>query len=260
MNQYIHGSGEKEQDRLSFLNKITNQSYISFLQLNGDEKIIDIGSGMGELAYEIGCTYPKVNIVGVELSEEQLEKAPKDLSNIEFKKGDARSLPAPDESFNVAYMRYLLEHVNNPLQALLEAKRVLKKDGKLYLQENNILCMQFFPSCVLFMNVWKKFSILQEKLGGDALIGKKLYSLAKQAGFSNITLSIEPEVHYYGSHAFNVWIENLIQNVKGAKKLLIENNLCNEEDICKAIDELEDFRNNEMASTYFYWNRLMAIK
>jgi SAM-dependent methyltransferase len=157
-------------------------------------------------------------------------------------------------------MRYLLEHVADPEGVIRESKRVLKPDGRLYLQENNILCMQFYPSCDLFMSVWRKFSVLQEKLGGDALIGKKLFYLAKKTGFRNIRLSIEPEVHYFGSNAFFLWIENLIQNIMGAKALLVKNNLCKEEDVTLSIEELNNFRNNEYASTYFYWNKLIADK
>ncbi|MDR2823984.1 MAG: methyltransferase domain-containing protein [Prevotellaceae bacterium] len=260
MSNYIHGTGSEEQVRLSSLNKMTNDSFISFLNLSGNEKIIDIGCGMGDLASQIAAGYNEISITGIEISDEQLNKIPQNIPNLRRIKGDASDIPFEDNSFDLAYMRYLLEHVANPERVIRESKRILKPDGRLYLQENNILCMQFYPSCDLFTSVWQKFSVLQEKLGGDALIGKKLFCLAKKTGFRNIQPSIEPEVHYFGSNTFFLWIENLIQNIIGAKALLIKNNLCKEEEVTLAMEELNNFRNNEYASTYFYWNRLIAYK
>ena len=55
---------------------------------------------------------------------------------------------------------------------------------------------------------------LQEQLGGDGLIGKKLLPLLKTAGFQDIALSIAPEIHYAGVPTFRPWVENLIGNVR----------------------------------------------
>jgi hypothetical protein len=38
---------------------------------------------------------------------------------------------------------------------------------------------------------------LQPQMGGDAEIGKKLFSLLEKAGFRSISLSIGPEMHLY---------------------------------------------------------------
>jgi len=257
--EYIHGTNNEEQRRLSMLNEITNDSFIRFLELEGEETILDIGSGMGNLANNIVEKYPKTHITGIELSCEQLKKSPKKC-NLSFVQGDASQLPFENNSFDIVYTRYLLEHVKFPLTVLNEAYRVLKNGGQLYIQENNILCMQFYPECQLFMTVWEKFANLQKSLGGDACIGKKLFSFINDTPFKDVQLFIEPEVHFYGKETFYYWIENLIENIQGAKKLLITNNFCEEEEIQNAIKELISFRNNKCAATYFYWNRLKARK
>jgi len=41
-----------------------------------------------------------------------------------FVQGDAHSLPFPDDSFDLCIMSHVLEHLENPLQALREAARV----------------------------------------------------------------------------------------------------------------------------------------
>lgn len=257
--KYIHGTNSEEQTRLSMLNEITNHSFIDFLKLKGNENIVDIGAGMGTLANTIVTKYNNIRITGIELSHEQLQKAPINV-NLSFIQGDASELPLENNIFDIVYTRYLLEHVKNPVTVLNEAYRVLKEGGRLFVQENNILCMQFYPECISFMAVWQKIAELQNSLGGDACIGKKLFLLINETPFKDIQLTIEPEVHYFGSQKFDFWIENLIENVIGAKDLLITNNFCNERGIQDAIRELKDFRNNTSAATYFYWNRLSAVK
>src|SRR2546427_6883843 len=66
-----------------------------------------------------------------------------------------------------------------------------------------------FPYTTLFRS--------QSKLGGDALIGKKLFALLREAGFQNIRLSFAPEIHPADSETFLPWVENMIHNVTGAR-------------------------------------------
>lgn len=156
------------------LNEITNHSFIDFLKLKGNENIVDIGAGMGTLANIIVTKYNHIRITGIELSHEQLQKAPINV-NLSIIQGDESELPLENNIFDIAYTRYLLEHVKNPVTVQNEAYCVLKEGGRLFVQENNILCMQFYPECISFMVVWQKFAELQNSLGGDACIGKNYF-------------------------------------------------------------------------------------
>jgi SAM-dependent methyltransferase len=50
-----------------------------------------------------------------------------------FVQGSATELPFPDNDFDLAWTVWVLEHVPNPEQALLEMRRVVKDGGYLYL-------------------------------------------------------------------------------------------------------------------------------
>jgi SAM-dependent methyltransferase len=123
-------------------------------------------------------------------------------SHLRYQQGDALRLPFEADRFDVVYCRYLLEHVAGPAQALAEMHRVLRRNGKVFIQENNILANEFYPDCPKFDALWRKFAGLQRQLGGDALIGKKLFALLKEAGFETITLSFAPEIHPADSATF----------------------------------------------------------
>ena len=257
---YIHGTAPSEQERLRLLNRLTNPPFIEFLNINQRIKILDVGCGLGILASEIAERYPNCEITGIEYSQNQLDQAPKDISNLNFMQGDAHHLPFEDETFDLVYCRYLLEHVQEPLRVLQEMRRVLKVGGQAFTQENNIEITVYYPECSKFEAIWKRFIDFQEQLGGDGLIGKKLYALMKRAGFGQVHLSIAPQVHGFEEVNFDAWVKNIIGNVESARDKFIEQGVATSIEIDEAVEELDDFRQNEEASSIFYWNRAVGIK
>jgi len=143
---------------------------------------------------------------------------------------------------------------------LRDARRVLKPAGKICVQENNILALVLYPDCPRFTAVWHRFVQLQKRLGGDALIGKKLLPLLKAAGFQDVTLSIAPEIHAAGAPTLRSWIENLIGNIRSGAAALQQHQLATAEELTTAIAELRTFMERDDASMFFYWNRASAIK
>jgi len=260
---YIHGTHPEEQKRLANLNTLTNRQFVDFLEVKNGDSVLEVGSGLGILANMVAQTYPFTSITGIELSDEMIDKAITafaDTVNLRFAKGDAHNLNIPDRSFDVVYCRYLLEHVKSPEVVLKEIQRILKSGGKIFLQENNTLVNVFYPDCPTFNLVWEKFAVVQSKIGGDALIGKKLFFLLKTTGFGSIKLSVSPEIHHYGMPTFSPYIENLIGNITGARNSLITIGNLEPSIIDEAIDELRRLQDNTDASAYFYWNRAMAVK
>jgi len=257
---YIHGSSEPEQDRLYRLNSLTNAAFIRFLEINSSDLILEIGSGLGILAEQLSKSLVSGKLTGIEISDDQLNKCPPSGKTLEFTKGDVQFLPFPESSFDKVYGRYILEHLPDTGKALREVMRVLKPGGEVSFQENSILLIDFYPDCPKFKDIWKKFALLQHKLGGDAMIGIKLYSLLSEAGFINIALSLAPEIHWFGKESFEPWILNLVKNIEGGSQQLENHGLATKAEIKAAIDELIEFQNNPIASTYFYWNRAKANK
>ncbi len=257
---YIHGTAPAEQDRLAKLGELTNAAFIQFLELDGARSILDVGSGLGVLDRQLATANPQIEIWGVERSTAQLMQAASDLPNLRFVQGDAHVLPFDADRFDVVFCRYLLEHVADPTAVLREIRRVLKPGGKVFLQENNILATTFDPDCPTFDAVWRKFAELQAILGGDALVGKKLYRLLLDAGFDEITLSVQPEVHRFGMTTYRPWIENLIHNVRPVEGELVARGLATMKEVSGAIAELAGLIENRAGSAFFYWNRARAAK
>lgn len=99
-------------------------------------KILDIGCGYG--SFVLLSVKNGYNTIGVELEEfeheiaQQRARTEEQPANL-FKLGSALNLPFGDESFDIVTFWNVLEHVSDYSKALEEAKRVLKKEGKIFI-------------------------------------------------------------------------------------------------------------------------------
>lgn len=87
--------------------------------------ILVIGCGTG-LEAAILSQRLAANVVGIDI-EDNFDRDAIKFSNLEV--GDAMSLRFPDSSFDFVYSFHALEHIDNPVIALKEMKRVLKDGG-----------------------------------------------------------------------------------------------------------------------------------
>lgn len=256
---YIHGTDPSEQHRLVQLNRLTNGPFLEFLGVRPNTRTIDVGSGLGILAAEVAGAQPHVNVVGVELSGVQLERARR-RPGVTYIRGDAHALPVADGTFDLAYARYLLEHVADPGAVLAEMRRVLRPGGRVAVMENDVTLVRFDPPCPMFESVWSSFAAMQHELGGDALVGRRLYRLLQHAGFSQIELSVQPEVHWHGSPGWSAWVTNIVGNVESARRALIHRGLCSEAAVNAAIEELRSLIDQADGSSLWIWSRARGIR
>jgi ubiquinone/menaquinone biosynthesis C-methylase UbiE len=256
---YIHGTDPSEQERLAALNRMTNQAFVEFLRIAPRMRVLEVGSGLGFLAVAVATAADGVQVIGVEQSSAQIAAAAQ-APFVTYAQGDAHQLEFPDGSFDLVYARYVLEHVSAPERVLSEMRRVTRPGGRVAACENDISLLRLDPPCPAFEAVWLAFQRHQKELGGDSLIGRRLYRLFRQAGFERIELSVQPEVHWHGSAGFGGWIQNLIGNVESARRGLVESGLCVQIQLDNAIAELTDLCQQEDASAHFMWNRAVAVR
>ncbi len=256
---YIHGTEPSEQERLAALNRMTNAAFIRFLAVTPGAHVLEVGSGLGLLAVEVANAAPDVYVAGVEISAAQIATAPAH-KRVTFVQGDAHSLEFRDGRFDLVYARYLLEHVVDPLRVLREMRRVTKAGGRVAVCENDVSLVRFDPPCPAFDRAWEVFTRFQASLGGDGLIGRRLYRLFREAGFSDVELSVQPEVHWYGSPGYVAWVHNVIGNLESARNGMLGAGVLSEADLNAGVAELERLKTDTTGSATFVWNRAKAVR
>jgi SAM-dependent methyltransferase len=256
---YIHGTEPSEQERLAGLNRMTNAAFIEFLNVAAGSRVLEVGSGLGILAGDVAAAAPGVQVVGVELSAAQIT-ASASRPGVTFLQGDAHALDFPDGSFDLVYARYLLEHVADPGRVLREMRRVVRPGGLVAACENDVSLLRVDPPCAAFDRAWETFTRFQSTLGGDGLIGRRLYRLFRDAGFADVELSVQPEVHWHGSPGYVAWVHNIIGNLESARTGMIGAGVVSERDLDAAVGELERLKTDDTGSAVFVWNRAMAVR
>jgi SAM-dependent methyltransferase len=124
--------GRNPKDWASILEPTGGKGYeyaLDFLKISTEDKLLDIGCGSGlfsSLAYESGCS-----VTGIDASNSLIEQAKIRNSSIIFLTGEMEQLPFADESFSIVCGFNSFQYAANIKNALVEAGRVLKANGKL---------------------------------------------------------------------------------------------------------------------------------
>jgi phosphatidylethanolamine/phosphatidyl-N-methylethanolamine N-methyltransferase len=110
---------------------------IELAHIKKGEKVLEVGVGTG-LTFKHLPT--EIDFVGIDLSKKMLAKAFKKEKklglNYKLIKMDASKLNFEDESFDVVISAHFLSATSNPIPAILEMKRVVKKTGRVLLVNN----------------------------------------------------------------------------------------------------------------------------
>lgn len=143
------------------------------------KKCLDVGCASGYMVSEISKHYPKAKYVGVDSYDKVVVHAKKNYPHINFKVANAEKLPFKKEEFDLLICYETIEHITNPLKALKEMKRVLKKNGTLILTMDS--------GSLLFRIVWYVWERTKGKVWQGAHLHpfhhEELGGIIKQAGF-----------------------------------------------------------------------------
>jgi len=101
------------------------------------KSVLDAGCGTGIFSI-IFARNRAARVLGIDISEGSLETARSlkkkfNLANADFQKQDMLKLPFADETFDIVWAWGTVHHTTDPLGAVTELNRVLKKGGSLLL-------------------------------------------------------------------------------------------------------------------------------
>lgn len=231
---YIHGSTPEEQERLSRLNDILNEGCLRELALSGGERILDVGSGLGQFTRKMaGAAGLSGSVLGIERDPDQLATARKlavtgEEDRVQFRQGDALHLPLQQEeweSFDLAHTRFVLEHVTSPQRVLTQMRRALRPGGRLVACDDDHANFRPTPEPAGFSILWTAYLRSYDRAGNDPYVGRRLVSLLHDTGLRKIRNTLVFFGSAAGQQLFPAVADNLIGILTGARDFMLEEGL-----------------------------------
>ena len=200
--EYVHGYESTEavrlQDQASTLVELLH-SDTHFVE---GSTVLEAGCGVGAQTVTLAQNSPGAIITSIDISAESLRQAEKNVHaagvrSVDFQQADIFSLPFEPESFDHVFVCFVLEHLPNPIDALVSLRAVLKPGGTITVIEGDHGSTYFHPESDAADAAINCQVELQRMAGGDAHIGRQLYPLLDQSGFGPVRVS--PRMVYVDS-------------------------------------------------------------
>lgn len=103
---------------------------IQLARLDQNARLLDIGTGTGDLAREALAQFPQANVIASDFTLEMM-RAGQTSGALNFSSADALHLPFNEFFFDAVVSGFLMRNVIDLQKALQEQYRVLKKGGRI---------------------------------------------------------------------------------------------------------------------------------
>lgn len=193
---YFLPNDERENDRLDLFHHLLTLRCDDKLHLApigpNPQRILDLGTGTGIWAIEMGDAYPSAQVLGNDLSPVQPSLVP---PNVSFEVDDIEAPWAFSRPFDFVHCRYLAGSIADWPRLVQQAFQFTKPGGWVEFQDFD---MQFYSTDGTFVkgsapNVWTDEVIAAvTAMGRVAEPGPKLEQWVRDAGFENVHHQLLP--------------------------------------------------------------------
>jgi protein-L-isoaspartate O-methyltransferase len=256
-NAYVHGYDPRENRRLQ--DQASTLVVLLHLDTTYPEgsSVLEAGCGVGAQTVTLASNSPGALITSVDVSEASVGEARKavqaaGINNVTLRQADIFHLPFPSGSFDHVFVCFVLEHLAHPVQALKAMKHVLKPGGTITVIEGDHGSTYFYPDSEYARKAVRCQVELQARAGGNALIGRALYPLLKEAGFDEVNVS--PRMVYVDSSKPDL-VEGFTKQtftamIEGIREPALASGLMSAVDFDKGIADL--YRTTEADGVFCY--------
>jgi len=190
MSRYTHGHHESVL-RSHLWRTVDNSAAYLVDRLEPGMSILDLACGPGNLTVDLGRRVTSGSVIGLDMNEAIVRRAqleiPDDINNVGFRTGDVYDLEFEDDSFDVVHAHQVLQHVDDPVAALTEMRRVCRPGGIVAARDAIYSTMSWSPDSDP-LDRWRTlYRTVAVDNGGEPDAGRLLLRWAHQAGFTNIT-------------------------------------------------------------------------
>jgi SAM-dependent methyltransferase len=194
---YTIDGGKAGKERLDVLSRVCTPGTNALLDRVGIRRgmqCLDVGCGGGHLSRELAARVgPLGSVVGLDMDDVVLGLAAADaaaegITNIEFRCCDAGQVD--EASYDLAYARFLLSHVDDPAGILAKIASALRPGGIAVLEDVDFRGYFCDPPCAAHDRWVELYRATVRRRGGNADLGPSLPGLLQDSGFDQIEVCV----------------------------------------------------------------------
>lgn len=191
---YVHGYSSREERRLTDQAGSLAELLHWDVRYGAGESILEVGCGVGAQTVILAANSPHARFTSIDLKEDSLRAAKSavaagGLGNVRLERGDIFDLAYAPGSFDHVFVCFVLEHLKDPAGALGHLKRMVRAGGTMTVIEGDHGSTFFAPDSAAARRAVDCLIEVQARLGGDSLIGRRLYPLLSAAGLKELRVS-----------------------------------------------------------------------
>jgi ubiquinone/menaquinone biosynthesis C-methylase UbiE len=161
------------------------------LGLPDDIRILDAGTGTGEIASRLAKLYPRSTVLGVDVLEHHLELARERHAalapRVTFECRSIFELALPERSFDLVTCRHVVHSIPYPERVCAELARVTKRGGWLHFIPEDYGMLHFQRAKPDPLEFWYEAATRwSTETNTDLFIGRHLYGVLSGLGFTEI--------------------------------------------------------------------------
>jgi ubiquinone/menaquinone biosynthesis C-methylase UbiE len=181
---------------------------LRMLPLAPGSSVLDVGSGLGILAFELAANLP-LHIQGIDIDERFVrhsmallgrldeENLFTDGATVQFAEDDIRKLTSGDDAFDLVFVRELLQFLTDPVEAVAEVYRVVRPGGYACVSDTDDQLHITWPGhSPALARLVGAVSDIQYARRGDRQCGRKLSTYLRAVGFDIASVVILPEAQH----------------------------------------------------------------
>jgi SAM-dependent methyltransferase len=205
-DKYVLGSGPSDHDRLRVISVIHDDRTRELLRRAGftaGHRFVEFGCGLGYVTR--WAAIQGAHATGIDLNDDHLAVASElarqaGLHSAHFRSANIYEPGLEPGSVDVCYSRWLMVHLNKPVDAMRAIYAALKPGGVMVCEEADVSAIYTEPASAAYAEL--RDICLQAGLqrGADYSGGRRVHLWAKEAGFEVVHLDAYHPHYITGEH------------------------------------------------------------
>ncbi len=159
-----------------------------------DARVLDVGTGPGTITCDLADRVPEGSVVGIDNAAAAIDATQRladrsGTGNLTLAVADVYALDFADAEFDVIHAHQVLQHLGDPVAALVEMSRVCRANGWIAARDADYGAMTWFPDSPALDRWLDLYHRVARHNGGEPDAGRRLKHWARRAGLTSIEVT-----------------------------------------------------------------------